>query len=88
MYLTYWVVGLYSPIEPYTHEVVTLWYRSPEVLLGSTTYSTPLDMWSLGYFYYYVLAFLMLPVVLQLLQHIVLCIGVCTIVMRACSVCM
>lgn len=37
-----------SPVAPYTHEVVTLWYRCPEVLLGSQTYSTPLDMWSVG----------------------------------------
>ena len=37
-----------SPIAPYTYEVVTLWYRAPELLFGSRIYSTPLDMWSLG----------------------------------------
>lgn len=37
-----------SPIEPFTREVVTLWYRPPELLLGAATYSTPLDMWSFG----------------------------------------
>ena len=31
-----------------TAEVVTLWYRPPEVLLGVDLYSTELDMWSLG----------------------------------------
>lgn len=36
------------PIRMYTHEVVTLWYRSPEILLGSTHYSTPVDLWSIG----------------------------------------
>ncbi|KIJ32310.1 hypothetical protein M422DRAFT_35858 [Sphaerobolus stellatus SS14] len=36
------------PLRTYTHEVVTLWYRSPEVLLGSRHYSTSLDMWSVG----------------------------------------
>ncbi|KFO37148.1 Cyclin-dependent kinase 1 [Fukomys damarensis] len=36
------------PIRVYTHEVVTLWYRSPEVLLGSARYSTPVDIWSIG----------------------------------------
>mmetsp|Transcript_12478 Transcript_12478/g.35046 ORF Transcript_12478/g.35046 Transcript_12478/m.35046 type:complete len:315 (-) Transcript_12478:369-1313(-) len=36
------------PIKSYTHEIVTLWYRSPEVLLGGTHYSTPVDMWSVG----------------------------------------
>lgn len=23
------------PVRPYTHEVVTLWYRAPEILLGN-----------------------------------------------------
>jgi len=36
------------PVRVYTHEVVTLWYRAPEVLLGSTRYSCPVDIWSLG----------------------------------------
>jgi len=29
-------------------QVVTLWYRAPEVLLGARQYSTALDMWSVG----------------------------------------
>ena len=32
----------------YIHQVVTLWYRAPEVLLGSQRYSCPVDMWSVG----------------------------------------
>lgn len=36
------------PLKSYTHEIVTLWYRAPEVLLGSTHYSTAVDMWSVG----------------------------------------
>lgn len=36
------------PLRTYTHEVVTLWYRAPEVLLGSRHYSTAIDMWSVG----------------------------------------
>ncbi|ESP03930.1 hypothetical protein LOTGIDRAFT_230226 [Lottia gigantea] len=36
------------PVRVYTHEVVTLWYRAPEILLGSPRYSTPVDMWSIG----------------------------------------
>lgn len=28
--------------------MVTLWYRAPELLLGSRVYSTPIDMWSVG----------------------------------------
>ncbi|ULT81323.1 hypothetical protein L3Y34_011304 [Caenorhabditis briggsae] len=31
-----------------TLRVVTLWYRSPELLLHPITYSTPIDMWSVG----------------------------------------
>jgi len=36
------------PVRQYTHEVVTLWYRAPEILLGSATYSIPVDIWSAG----------------------------------------
>ena len=36
------------PIKTYTHEVVTLWYRAPEILLGAKQYSVPVDMWSVG----------------------------------------
>ncbi|KAG0453286.1 hypothetical protein HPP92_025950 [Vanilla planifolia] len=36
------------PIRTFTHEVVTLWYRAPEILLGSRQYSTPVDVWSVG----------------------------------------
>jgi len=36
------------PIRPLTHEVVTLWYRPPEILLGSTTYAPPVDAWAIG----------------------------------------
>eukprot|EP00455_Lapot_gusevi_P056186 TRINITY_DN9270_c0_g1_i1.p1 TRINITY_DN9270_c0_g1~~TRINITY_DN9270_c0_g1_i1.p1 ORF type:complete len:299 (-),score=74.15 TRINITY_DN9270_c0_g1_i1:265-1161(-) len=36
------------PVRTYTHEVVTLWYRAPEILLGGRQYSTPVDVWSIG----------------------------------------
>ena len=36
------------PIRPYTKEVLTLWYRAPELLLGINEYSTPVDIWSVG----------------------------------------
>ncbi|KAK5978186.1 Cell division control protein 2 cognate, partial [Trichostrongylus colubriformis] len=36
------------PSRVYTHEVVTLWYRAPEILLGGRYYSTAIDVWSLG----------------------------------------
>ncbi|KAD2806076.1 hypothetical protein E3N88_39453 [Mikania micrantha] len=37
-----------SPLKPYTSLVVTLWYRAPELLLGMKSYSTAVDMWSVG----------------------------------------
>ena len=36
------------PSRCYTHEVVTMWYRSPEVLMGTKFYTTGIDIWSLG----------------------------------------
>ncbi|MCQ2817129.1 MAG: CDC2/CDK family serine/threonine-protein kinase [archaeon] len=40
---------IYSiPIRPYTKEVLTLWYRGPEMILGISNYSTGMDIWSLG----------------------------------------
>ncbi|GMM49652.1 cyclin-dependent serine/threonine-protein kinase [Starmerella bacillaris] len=36
------------PVNTYSNEVVTLWYRPPDVLLGSRTYSTSIDIWSAG----------------------------------------
>lgn len=45
-------VSLHSPSNQdttnQTLQVVTLWYRAPEVLLGSRHYSTAIDMWSVG----------------------------------------
>lgn len=40
---------LYSQEKPkYTNKVVTLWYRSPELLLGATDYDEKVDIWSAG----------------------------------------
>jgi len=36
------------PVPRYTHEVVTIWYRPPEILLGGQEYSLPVDVWSAG----------------------------------------
>lgn len=36
------------PYKKYVHEAVTLWYRSPDVLLGNTNYMYSADAWSLG----------------------------------------
>ena len=40
--------ALVPPIRPFTHEVVTLWYQPPEMLLGCKTYALHVDMWAVG----------------------------------------
>ncbi|KAK7353591.1 hypothetical protein VNO80_19041 [Phaseolus coccineus] len=43
--------GLATSIEsekPLTNRVVTLWYRAPELLLGSIDYGYSIDLWSAG----------------------------------------
>ncbi len=37
-----------DPLRPYTHMVVTLWYRAPELLLGAGVYTPAIDIWSIG----------------------------------------
>lgn len=45
----FFILSAFSlPSRCYTHEVVTLWYRAPEVLLGAMYYSTAVDIWSLA----------------------------------------
>jgi serine/threonine protein kinase len=36
------------PMGKMTHEIITLWYRPPEVLLGQDNYTTKVDSWSVG----------------------------------------
>eukprot|EP01062_Namystynia_karyoxenos_P060080 TRINITY_DN5157_c0_g2_i1.p1 TRINITY_DN5157_c0_g2~~TRINITY_DN5157_c0_g2_i1.p1 ORF type:complete len:352 (+),score=147.06 TRINITY_DN5157_c0_g2_i1:148-1056(+) len=36
------------PVNKLTSEVVTLWYRAPDVLLGSNNYGTGVDLWAVG----------------------------------------
>ena len=37
-----------SPNRIYTHQVVTRWYRAPELLFGSRMYGTGVDIWAVG----------------------------------------
>jgi len=37
-----------TPMPAVTHEVATLWYRPPCILLGSEPYSSPVDLWAVG----------------------------------------
>lgn len=36
------------PIRTLTHEIETLWYRAPEILLGQRQYSLGVDTWAIG----------------------------------------
>ena len=35
-------------LQEYTNQVVTRWYRPPELLLGERKYHTPVDMWGVA----------------------------------------
>lgn len=37
-----------SPSRIYSHQVVTRWYRAPELLYGSRMYGTGIDIWAVG----------------------------------------
>lgn len=37
-----------SPSRIYSHQVVTRWYRAPELLYGSRMYSIGIDIWAVG----------------------------------------
>jgi len=37
-----------TPQRPYTHDVVTLPYKAPELLLGAEMYGAAVDVWSFG----------------------------------------
>ena len=43
-------------VNEYATEVVSLWYRSPELLNGENIYSYYIDIWSLGCIFYEVLS--------------------------------
>jgi len=36
------------PQKTLTHEIETLWYRAPEVLLGQPLYTSAVDIWAVG----------------------------------------
>lgn len=37
-----------SPNRIYTHQVVTRWYRAPELLFGARKYGVGVDLWAVG----------------------------------------
>ncbi len=40
--------GISIPIAKLTNEVITLWYRPPDILMGATKYSFAVDVWGIG----------------------------------------
>ena len=40
--------GYGLPISNFRNDVVSLWYRSPDILLGNESYETSVDLWSVG----------------------------------------
>ncbi|RNF02550.1 protein kinase [Trypanosoma rangeli] len=36
------------PVKKYSHDVVSLWYRGPDVMMGTALYGFAVDMWSVG----------------------------------------
>ncbi|OQS54496.1 CDC28 [Ecytonucleospora hepatopenaei] len=40
--------GAAVPLRVYTQEIITLWYRPPELLLGKTYYDSSVDIWSIA----------------------------------------
>ena len=55
------------PVRCYSAEVVTLWYRPPDVLFGAKLYTTSIDMWSAGCIFAGELIFIVLSN--HLIQH-------------------
>lgn len=37
-----------TTVKPSTPQIVTLWYRAPEILLGAKTHDTAIDIWAMG----------------------------------------
>ena len=40
--------GYGLPIQVFRNDVVSLWYRAPDILLGNENYNVSVDMWSIG----------------------------------------
>ena len=41
-------IGESKATAKYSHQVSTRWYRAPEILFGSETYTEKIDLWSVG----------------------------------------
>ena len=43
---------IHQPLRPYSREILSLWYRSPELCMGYKNYSVVMDCWSIGCIFY------------------------------------
>jgi len=43
---------VHMPLRPYSKEILSLWYRSPELCLGYKNYSIGVDTWAIGCIFY------------------------------------
>ena len=43
---------IHNPLRPYSREILSLWYRSPELCMGYKHYSIGVDTWALGCIFY------------------------------------
>lgn len=39
---------IHMPLRPYSKEILSMWYRSPEICMGYKNYSIGVDIWALG----------------------------------------
>lgn len=39
---------IHQPLRPYSQEILTLWYRSPELCINNSSYSVGVDTWAIG----------------------------------------
>lgn len=37
-----------EPERQYSHQIMTRWYRAPEILYGAKNYTPAIDLWSIG----------------------------------------
>lgn len=43
---------IHNPLRPYSREILSLWYRSPELCMGYKHYSIGVDTWAIGCIFY------------------------------------
>lgn len=47
---------IHMPLRPYSKEILSMWYRSPEICMGYKNYSIGVDIWALGCIFFELLS--------------------------------